>query len=259
MANTDPIENNTSATTKAQKYRSRANPNGCWAVGAFWARRPPRARSASLPASATEWIDSASRAAAPVTAKATSLAIAMPRFASSATRTARWLSSCTTREVTGRFGRTRPSRQRRVGSRLRRARPAPHLGARRSRARLGSRRGRRGRGPGVPGRGGGAHPSRSAPAHPARIGPFGATELLGGVEHQPGERRTVARKVRLIVEGPVGELVEHDALRPVSAGKGDRRRTVVGFVEVRRAGAVPRAEAGEPIEGEVRETEVPPE
>ena len=52
------------------------------------ARLPPTSSSAWLPASATEWIASASIEADPVSANATNLVTAMPVFASSAATTA---------------------------------------------------------------------------------------------------------------------------------------------------------------------------
>src|SRR5215212_2903687 len=68
----------------AQKYRSVPKPNGCWSVGALRLRFRPRNNKPWFPVSATEWIDSASIDAEPVTAKAKNLEIAIPRLARNA-------------------------------------------------------------------------------------------------------------------------------------------------------------------------------
>src|SRR5581483_6919266 len=102
-ANTEPSENSTSATTNDQKYRSRANPNGCSAVGERAARRPPRKSNPWLPVSAAEWMASASSDAAPVKANATTFDSAMPRLARNAAAIARRLPSCMERGCPGGF------------------------------------------------------------------------------------------------------------------------------------------------------------
>ena len=86
-------------TARARRRRPRSSARGRSRTGArrrpaASARRPPRKSSPWLPVSATEWIASASSDAAPVTAKATNFATAIPRLARNAATIARRLPSC---------------------------------------------------------------------------------------------------------------------------------------------------------------------
>src|SRR5579875_1780253 len=89
--NTAPATNSTTATTNAYTYRSAPNPNWCSSVSPRLARLRPMISRTWLPESATEWTDSASSDAEPVTANAANFVAAMPRFAASAASTARGL------------------------------------------------------------------------------------------------------------------------------------------------------------------------
>ena len=72
----------------AQMYRSRPYPNGCSGVAFFFASLPPSSSSSWLPASATEWMASASIDAEPEKNQAMNFVMAMPVFAKNAATTA---------------------------------------------------------------------------------------------------------------------------------------------------------------------------
>jgi hypothetical protein len=88
-----PTRKMPSAARNAQKYRSCPRPNGCSASGSPDDLRSPTNSSTSLPVSATEWAASAHSEAEPVNSAATVFAMAIPRFAATATTTVRALSS----------------------------------------------------------------------------------------------------------------------------------------------------------------------